>query len=67
MEWQGGLWRLRAAIIFVAHGHYVSLVRSNDGWLKFDDDRVAEVRERAVSSSLKKNKFGYVYGVIYDR
>ena len=67
MIWHERTWQLRSAILFVSHGHYVSLVRSEDGWMKFDDDNVEQIRDRSVSSALRRNTYGYVYGLIYER
>ena len=48
-------------------GHYVSIVRVEGNWIKYDDDDVTALNERHALSSLKNNTYGCVYGVIYDR
>ena len=63
-------WALRAAIIYVPGdylGHYVSIVRVEGNWIKYDDDDVTALNERHALSSLKNNTYGCVSGVIYDR
>ena len=70
LNWQGVAWALRAAIIYVPGdylGHYVSIVRVEGNWIKYDDDDVTALNERHALSSLKNNTYGCVYGVIYDR
>ena len=47
--------------------HYVSLVRLDEGWFKFDDDHVQSVKKRTIPVVLKSNKYGCAYGLIYNR
>ncbi len=67
LTWMDRLWRLRAALLFVEHGHYVSIVISGGVWKKFDDDNVQILRERSVPSYLRNNTYGLVYGLFYDQ
>ena len=70
LEWQGAHWKLAAAILFnkgTRVNHYVSLVRMDDGWFKFDDDNVQRIKDRVVPIVLKNNKYGCAYGLIYNR
>ncbi len=72
VEWQQRRLRLRSAMIFVGQnldqiGHYVSIVRIADSWIKFDDDSVQELSSRAAMGALRKNTYGYVYGLIYEQ
>ena len=61
---------LTFATIFVPpldNGHYVSIVQHNNEYYLMDDNNVTKLRECSVSSALKKNTYGYVYGVCYSQ
>ena len=62
--------QLKAALLFCGSlnaGHYRSIVRVEDTWVKYDDDNVRELRTRTVMKDLKNNKYGWVYGLIYEK
>ena len=73
LDWQSKHWDLRAALIFVECGkigHYVSIARSHSShsiWRLFDDDKVKVLRPRSVAGALRSNKYGFVYGLIYEQ
>ena len=61
--------QLTSALLFcgsLEYGHYRSIVRIGGTWIKYYDDSVCEMRSRDVFTALKSNRYGWVYGLIYE-
>ena len=58
------------AILFIpplSAGHYVSIVYRHGVYYLMDDTKVTKLRDRSVPGALKRNKYGYFYGVCYTK
>ena len=69
-RWQNLTWDFRAAIIHswsVRRGHIESLVCVGDEMRLYDDDTVTTMSVLQGLARMRLNKFGLVYGLIYEQ
>ncbi|TIB74037.1 cysteine proteinase [Wallemia mellicola] len=64
------MYRLFAVIIHIGsgphHGHYVSIIKSYDRWVLFDDDKVSVVDEHELSKFFGNDPAGEGYVFFYE-
>ena len=69
-ESRGLYWNFRSAIIrsgFLSRGHFKSLIKIGNEMKLFDDNNVLTMTEREGFSRMRFNRYGFVYGVIYEK
>ena len=69
--WQNQRWAFCFAIIqsgSIERGHFKALVRISDDEMRiYDDDSISKLTHREALARMRRNKYGIVYGLMYER
>ena len=71
LNWQNKRWAFRFAIIqsgSIQRGDFKALVRISDSEMRiYDDDSVITLTHREALARMRRNKYGIVYGLMYEK